>query len=57
MPSAWVQNKNSLFDRQIIISIMSALAWPQTIFLHESEYFNMVSSPFPPAVTASPMST
>ncbi len=34
MPSAWVQNKNSLFNQQIINSIMSASAWPKTNFLH-----------------------
>jgi hypothetical protein len=34
LPSAWVQNKNSLFYRQMIISVISASAWPKTIFLH-----------------------
>ncbi len=34
MPSAWVQNKNSLLDRKMIISIISASAWPKTIVFH-----------------------
>jgi hypothetical protein len=57
MPLGWAQNKNSLFDRQMIISIISASAWAKIIFVHQQfEYFPMVSSPFPPVITASPLS-
>jgi hypothetical protein len=57
LPSAWVQNKKSFFDWQIINSIISASTWPKTIFLHRQIliFFHGIFS-FTSMVTASPLS-
>ncbi len=58
LPSAWVPNKNSFSIGKLLFLLFLHRHGPKQFFyIGKSEYFTMLSSPFPPAVTTSPMST